>query len=206
MSGALRLADRSAAGEMPEEVPAPLALALTLPLPPPDNHCHRSGAYGRYPTAAYKEWLSVAAPLLREALGDREPDTERWWMVTGIVAMGGRGDAQNLIKPVLDLLSGAQVDEAGRLDETTGKRVGKGAVVKLGALWDDDGRVAVLAWKVRAVKHPEPHVELMAWPTEAPEFVRRAKGRAGAQNGRGGAPAAPGGDAGDGGGERGRVG
>lgn len=139
------------------------ALCLTLPLPPPDNQCHRSGAYGRYPTTAYQDWLRIAQPQLAELLGDWQPDTERWWFVSGLLALGSRGDGQNYLKAVLDLFSGAQVKP-----ETPGK----GSILKPGALWNDDRRVVEVQWLVQWVRHPEPDVFLRVFPRNPALYPR----------------------------------
>lgn len=158
---------------------SPLAgLEITLPCPPPDNHCHRSGLYGRYPTAAYKDWLDIAAPQLAAVLGDWPPDTERWWAVTLTVQMGSRGDASNLIKPCLDLLSGACVDREGQLNPATGKREGAGKIRKPGGLWDDDRRVQRVTCQVACYRHPEPAVTLQAFPVAPPVDWRASEKQA----------------------------
>lgn len=143
-------------------------LSVVLPCPPPDNHCHRSGQYCRYPTAAYRDWLEVARPLVRAALpAGWEPDRECWWEVRVSVALGSRADAQNFLKPLLDLLSGAA---PRALDP------GKGKVEKPGLLWDDDGRVRTLSLIVLTIREPEPAVSVIAWPApEAPLDVRAAR-------------------------------
>src|SRR5690242_12641111 len=67
-------------------------LRLSLPLPPPDNLCHRSGQFSRYATAPYRDWLSLAARRLREALGPWPADGDEWWGVEVWLWMGGRSD------------------------------------------------------------------------------------------------------------------
>lgn len=150
-------------------MPAPLI--LWVPLPPPDNHCHLSNRYGRYPTRAYQDWLRVAAPLLREALGEREPDRECWWEVVVDLRLGTQGDGPNYLKPLLDLLSGAQAVERSGVDEQ-GRRVTKGQIVKPGGLWDDDRRVRLAAARVTHRRDPEPGALLTARPCPPPVDVR----------------------------------
>lgn len=153
------------------------ALCLALPLPPPDNHCHRSGPGGtRYPAAEYKTWLDLAAPQLRETLGAWEPDRERWWHVVIALVLGSRGDGQNYVKPVLDLLSGAQVVTATYTDPR-GRRIGKGTIIKPGALWDDDRRVRGVSLVVDWVRHETPFLAVACEPGKAPGDWREYQAR-----------------------------
>lgn len=127
------------------------SLEATLPLPPTDNHCHRSGRWSRYATAEYREWLALVNPYLVEALGDWEPDRERWWLVGGVVRLGKRrGDPLNYLKPIVDAL--------------TGSRVEQGVVVHPGALWDDDARVSCGGWVCVEVGVADPVVEIVVRP------------------------------------------
>lgn len=143
-------------------------LTLELPLPPPDNACHRSSAGGkRYPTAAYKDWLDLVAPQLREVLGDWQPDRERWWRVRGVVWLAGQGDGPNYIKATLDLLSGAYVVPTAFTDRK-GKKVSKGTILKPGAFWDDDRRVGEVRWTTGYMRHATPWLFLEVEPMEAP--------------------------------------
>lgn len=139
-------------------------LVLVLPLPPPDNHCHASGQYGRYPTKAYKDWLGIAGPMLAEVLGDWQPDTAQWWVVTGTLWLGSQGDGPNYLKATLDLLSGAQI----KADNPR-----KGSIVKPGALWDDDRRVTVGFWMPAWLRHPDPCVMLHVEPCQDPLLLPR---------------------------------
>lgn len=126
-------------------------LRLDLPLPPPDNHCHRTGPYGRYPTATYADWLRISAPMLRAVLGEWEPDAERWWRVTLLLDLpaGNRTDGANYIKPCLDLLKGNWCEEKARKVQE-----GHGLV-------DDDHRLNG-EWIVRSVRGPMGGVTLEA--------------------------------------------
>jgi len=138
---------------------------ITLPLPPADNHCHQTAHYGRYPTKAYKTWLDIAAPLLRKKLGNVQPDTTDWWSLHIWVWNKPRGyDVQNLIKPVCDLLSGAQVDDRQK-------------IVKPGGLYDDDKRVKHVSIELCGTHDEDPRIIISAERTEPPVKWKKAKKR-----------------------------
>jgi hypothetical protein len=139
----------------------PPFLRLTLPLPPPDNHLHASAAGRRYPTKQYQEWLRYCRPILEEVLGDWEPPSARWWLVDPIFSMPSRGDAQNCLKALFDLLSGAYVVERGYTDEK-GRKISKGAILHGGGLWADDNRIAGVRMLVREFRSSAPGVVLVA--------------------------------------------
>lgn len=115
-----------------------LAFCIELPMPPTDNHCHQSLRSGmRIPTREYTDWLRIAAPMLKKALGDQVPDPVRWWTVDlRLWLPGTRADGQNYEKPLIDILSGAQMEKyvtkAGNRSEH---------IVKPGGLWTDDKRI-----------------------------------------------------------------
>lgn len=151
-------------------------LWMWVPLPPPDNHCHRSGQYSRYATAAYRDWLAVAGPRLQAALGAAwEPDTERWWEVRVTLRLpgGARPDGQNLLKPLLDLLSGKHTLDA---DGEAGRR---GQVVRGRGLWNDDNRLQRAVMETVAIGCPpaECGAELVAVVVPAPEDRRKRRKR-----------------------------
>lgn len=148
--------------------PITATLHWELDAPPSDNRCHASAAGGhRYATQEYKTWVERMGPELRALLGDWQPDTNHWWHVKLEVWISGAGDAQNLWKPVLDLLSGSYVVPQAYKDER-GRRISKGTVLKVGALWDDDCRVGSQSLLVRETRHATPYVVLTARPTVAP--------------------------------------
>lgn len=143
-------------------------LGFECDAPPPDNQCHASAKGGhRYATATYQDWLRRTEPELRALLGDWQPDTERWWSVHLVLRLPSQGDGQNLVKPLLDLLSGSYVVEQTHKD-ASGRRISKGTVLKVGALWDDDRRVKRLLVEVIETRHATPYVQLLAEPTDAP--------------------------------------
>lgn len=147
------------------------------PLPPPDNHLHATGQYGRYARPAYKDWLQIARPLLLEALGDAwEPDTARWWRITVSLHLGSRGDGQNYLKPLLDLLSGAYVVEQAFTD-AKGRKISKGTILHGRGLWDDDCRVACLESEVifRRCAYPMAIVSWEPCPAPGDERARLAE-------------------------------
>ncbi|MFN3652584.1 MAG: hypothetical protein ACK47B_23655 [Armatimonadota bacterium] len=145
--------------------PAGPRLELEVPLPPPDNQCHRSGRFSRYATAAYRDWLDVAGEPLREALGGWQPDTERWWSVSLVLRLGSQGDGPNYLKPALDLLTGSRAARSGDRDQH-GNKIDAGRIIKPGALWNDDRRVARVELVVTQVRQPEPRLLLIATAEE----------------------------------------
>lgn len=148
--------------------PQSLTLRLELPLPPADNQCHRSGRFSRYATAEYRDWLDLAGEILREALGDWQPDTARWWRVEGYLCLGVRDrDAANHTKAALDLLSGSRVARKGDL-RRSGEAATPGVILKPGGLWDDDCRVILGYWGPQYLRHPEPRLLLSVVPAKAP--------------------------------------
>lgn len=142
--------------------PKSACLQLALCLPPTDNMLHRSGAYGRYPTAGYKDFLGICTPQLDEVLGDWEPDTERWWEVKIGLFLGSRADGPNYTKALLDLLSGARVAEEKL--EIGERKIGKGSIYHHGGLWNDDRRVCLLEVIVLEVRVKEPSALMRVEP------------------------------------------
>jgi len=141
---------------------------VDLPLPPTDNHCHTNarnpvtGQPIRRATDDYLTWIRQASILVRHAR--RGPmDTAHWWHVEIYLFLPARrGDAQNYIKPLLDILSGAVVIN-GRIQHTdTG-------------LWDDDRRVASLNLRLHAVgcQPNEAHAIIQATTVAAPPVITR---------------------------------
>lgn len=149
-------------------------LSVELPLPPPDNALHMSGQYCRYATKAYKEWLTICRPILKDAIGGREPDTERWWVVTLGFYMPARGDMPNREKAALDLLAGSSVCEDKGKD--------KGKIVKAGdGFFDDDCRVTrvVKDWVEIGTPVDEARVRIVVHEGEPPcRFVKPKKVKA----------------------------
>ncbi len=136
-------------------------LRVVLPTPPPDNLCAASSGVVRYPTARYKDFLNTAGPHLRFVLGDCQPDCAHWWRVWVRVWLPGhQGDVQNLVKPLLDLLSGTRLGERGEKNARGTSMAGR--IVKHGLLWDDDRRVELREVRLMAVQAQEPRVELVA--------------------------------------------
>lgn len=79
---------------------------IRIPLPPSVNHMHRSAANGRrYSSAEYRAWARTAG---WEALTQKPQRVEGLYEVT-IALPEIRGDADNRIKPVLDLLHRLQL-------------------------------------------------------------------------------------------------
>lgn len=144
---------------------------VELPLPPTDNHCHTTarnpvtGKPIRRATNDYLIWIRQAAILVRHARR-RPMDTSHWWHVQIDLFLPARhGDAQNYIKPLLDILSGAVVvDDSIRHTDT--------------GLWDDDRRVAALALRLNAVGcHPTAgHAIVTATPTAPPAAIPKDPG------------------------------
>lgn len=142
-------------------------LTLTLPIPVRDNELTAASGYGKYPTTKYRAWLEIAAPLLREALGDWAPDTDRWWEVRGMLWLPDRSDAQNRLKAALDLLGGAHV-VAQPFTDLKGRKVQKGSIIHNGGLWDNDSRVIIAWWGASWVRHETPCLTLEIHPTQFP--------------------------------------
>lgn len=178
---------RGITGTLPGVSVGPLAddipiLVIELPLPPPDNMCQRSGQYHRYVTAEYRDWLDICGPMVRAALPGWEPDTERWWEVSGKLWFGPRtrGDGPNYIKPSLDLLTGARGAKKGEPDPRTGEPIGPsgvGRIIKPGLFWNDDRRVHLGFWRVIGTHHAEPTLELTVVPDAPPLRAEKAKAR-----------------------------
>lgn len=90
-----------------------------LTLPPTDNHLKtRSNRGGMIASDAYRTWLYLEAPRLRDALrfqGYDEPDRAHWWMLSGNLYLPRNAgtDPSNYIKATQDLLGGAQVVDTG---------------------------------------------------------------------------------------------
>lgn len=147
---------------------------LSLPLPPTDNHCHRSGAFSRYATTEYRDWLEVAGKTLQEALGPLwEPDASEWWGVEISLWLSGRGDGPNYQKAVLDLLGGSRIPAKGERCPKTGERLDRSKVQKDGrGLYVNDKRVRWSLPNVRAVNCEEPRLVLVAFPVPAPTDER----------------------------------
>lgn len=111
----------------------PEAIQLRLPLPPTDNMLHQISGKRIHPSPQYIAWLDECAPILSCAIGDRPPDTERWWLVVGEVHLTGRGEMQNYLKASLDLLRGRRHDGEGRVVDGPG-------------WFDDDDRIGRVVW------------------------------------------------------------
>ncbi len=153
--------------------PEARTLRLGLPLPPPDNMCHRSGAYGRYATAPYRDWLALAAKRLRALLGPWPADTEGWWGVDVSLWMGSRSDGANHLKPLLDLLGGSYVPEKGERDPLTGKLADRDKIQKTNqGLFLNDRRVRWALPNVITVHCAEPRCMVVASPAPAPRDER----------------------------------
>jgi Holliday junction resolvase RusA-like endonuclease len=75
---------------------------MTLPLPPSTNNLFANGKHGgRFKTDAYKQWLNDAGWELKT---QRPQRVAGWVDITILLPEAMRGDADNRIKPVLDLL------------------------------------------------------------------------------------------------------
>ncbi len=139
-----------------------MPVTLTLPLPPSKNRLRGSGRARVFPTAAYKRWLGEASVLLwlqLRAGGPWEPDAAHYWAITAVVWLGARqqlADAHNLEEAIFDLLEGAQVDRRS------------GRIVKPGALYTNDRRVATHTWTLGGWDHARPRIELDVRTTDAP--------------------------------------
>lgn len=146
-------------------------LELRLPLPPPDNNLHRRTGTRLHPTVPYVRWLRECAPLLAEVLGDRVPDTERWWKITGQLHIGSLSEMQNHLKAIPDLLR-------GRWFNTETRRVEDGP-----GWFDDDNRVVAIHWHLKSRRQSRPWVRLEVEESEPPVDARavlaelRAKAR-----------------------------
>lgn len=174
-------------GTLPEELekllrvgdhfdPETRTLTLNLEPPPTDNACHRSGRFSRYATKEYRDWLNLAGDKLRQTLGDWRPDTESWWDVEGYLFLPTvRTDGQNYIKAALDLLSGSQVVPKDVKDESGKIVLRKDQIIKPGGLWSDDKRVHLSAWRVLAIRCPEPALILKVRPASGPRDWKEAE-------------------------------
>lgn len=142
---------------------------VRLPLPPSANNMHRRTVRGgkavQYATDAYREWLIVANEMVRDALmgmhGNMPPlDLDKWWGIeVGIFAGPRRVDTDNVIKPVLDLLSGHYPGSGGRIE-------------KQGLLFDDDRRVKVVSVLLETTHEDEPAIRIYAYQTGSPCNMR----------------------------------
>lgn len=149
---------------------APAPVRVELPLPPTDNHCHttarnpKTGQPIRRATDDYLTWIRQASILVRRA-HHGPPDASNWWHVEIDLFLPPRhGDAQNYIKPLLDILSGAVVTTNNRSERIEHAPVG---------VWDDDRRIASLNLRLHAVG-VEPiasHAIVTATPTSAPHIA-----------------------------------
>lgn len=151
-----------------------LAFCIELPMPPTDNMCHASMANGkRYPTPTFRQWLKDAGKMLRDKLGDQTPDPLRWWSVDiHLWLEGTRSDGQNYLKPLIDLLSGAQIQKYKTLAGNASERI-----IKPGGLWKDDKRVRFLYLSVEAINCGE-KAKAMIEATPVPEVEKWVKERA----------------------------
>jgi hypothetical protein len=140
----------------------PPRLEMELPLPPPKGHLLYEGHYRKFPKPAYRDWLQLAFPLLREALGDWEPDSENWWAVGGKLYLSSKQkDGHNYLAPILDMLSGMHYDAENQ-------KLAKGP-----GLWRDDKKANLGPWHVVMTNcemaDEEPRVELFVNATHRPQ-------------------------------------
>lgn len=169
--------------------PATATLTLSLPLPPTDNKLHSSTRFGYHASKEYQAWLRIAHPPLQALLGDWRPDTSRWWSVAAEIRLGDRGDAANLIKATLDLLTGrdaATEARTGWVEKRSGnartlkeQKISRGMIYVTRGLWDDDRRVAEVRWTLVSRRDSDPGLTLAVRPCEAP-VDRKAEGRSAA--------------------------
>jgi Holliday junction resolvase RusA-like endonuclease len=88
------------------------AIQIRVPLPPSTNNLFaNANGGGRVKTAAYKNWLNTAGWEVKIQLGafERTPLVSGPCSIDILAPIGRNRDADNAIKPVLDLLVHMQV-------------------------------------------------------------------------------------------------
>ena len=157
-------------------------LTMAIPLPPSKNALRLTTRNGGALSSRYKEWLWVAAPMLRSELGDWEPDTHYTWHLYLRLTIGHLADPLNFIEAVADLLGGTCAATGEEVD-ADGVRYAKGKAYKQPGLVANDRQLTSLALTTVWWQHPEPIIELKAEPwkplssvswTEAEKSARRA--------------------------------
>lgn len=111
-------------------------VAVRLPIPPSANHCWANVAgVGRVRSTSYRRWSKLAMAEIQAQQSGRVAG--KFAVVITAKRTKRARDIDNIIKPILDLLSGVVTADDGQCE-------------RVSAGWTDQGEDGVLVWVRKA--------------------------------------------------------